>query len=116
MDLTPEKPATGILKMNDWGSAMLYQAVCECRDQECTHTIDIEADDHEVMVTVYSKTKTNWWSKNRWNHIWQLLTKGYIQTESTIVMKQQAALNYCETIKSAIQDVARFRKERYPEK
>ena len=38
-------------------------------------------------------------------------TKGYIKTESIVAMTEQQALNYADTIKSAIQDVKEFRKQ-----
>jgi hypothetical protein len=41
---------------------------------------------------------------------WTLWTQGYIKTETTIAMNEQQALNYAETIKSAIQDVKDFKK------
>ena len=109
--MKPETPAQGILKINDWGSSQMYQAVCSCGDNECSHTIDIEADT-EVNVTVYTRTKTNFWSKTRWNHIWRLLTKGHTDFETTIILDRQSALNYAETIKMAVKDVETFEKER----
>jgi hypothetical protein len=48
---------------------------------------------------------------NRFKQIWSLVTKGYIQQESIITMSSQTAFNYAETLKSAIRDVANFRKE-----
>ena len=72
----------------------------------------VEADDHDITVTIYTTGKTNYWSKTRWYHIWTLLTKGYIDTESTVCLSKQQALNYAETLKSAIVDVDTFRAER----
>jgi hypothetical protein len=69
----------------------------------------VEADDHDITVTIYTTGKTNYWSKTRWYHIWTLLTKGYIDTESTVCFSKQQALNYAETLKSAIVDVEEFR-------
>jgi hypothetical protein len=109
--MKPETPAQGILKINDWGSSQMYQAVCSCGDNECSHTIDIEADT-EVNVTVYTRTKTNFWSKTRWSHVWRLLTKGHTDFETTIILDRQSALNYAETIKMAVKDVETFEKER----
>jgi hypothetical protein len=56
--------------------------------------------------------KSNWWSKTRWHAIWTLLTKGYIDTESTVIMRRQQAFNYAHTLLSAVDDVEQFRKER----
>lgn len=108
--IVPQSPAQGILKVNDWGSSKMYKVVCNCGDDDCTHTIDIEADD-SVTVTVYTKTRTNFWSMTRWSHIWTLLIKGYVDTESTIVMNKQVALNYATVLQSAVNDVETFNKK-----
>jgi hypothetical protein len=107
-----EKPATGILKRNDWGDSKAYRVVCECGASDHDHHVWVEADDHEVSVTIYANVKTNWWSKTRWHAIWTLLTKGYIESEAVLIMKRQEALNYAETLKSAIKDVEEFRKNK----
>lgn len=106
-----EKPAQGVLQVNDWGTSKMYKAVCECGNDDCTHTIDIEAEDHgSIIVTIYTKTRTNFWSKTRWHHIWQLLTKGYTDYETCIVMNKQVALNYASVLQSAVNDVEELRK------
>lgn len=105
-----EQPAKGILKINDWGNSRMYKAVCSCGNDDCSHTIDIEAD-HEVSVTIYTRTRTNFWSKTRWSHIWTLLTKGYTDFETTIVLDKQTAINYAETIKSAVKDLEEHKKK-----
>lgn len=104
-----ETPARGILKINDWGNSKMYKAVCSCGDDDCSHTIDIEAD-NEVNVTIYTRTRTNFWSKTRWSHIWSLLTRGHTDFETTIVLDKQTALNYADVLKSAIKDVETFEK------
>jgi hypothetical protein len=110
MDLTAEIPARGILKRSDWGDAMTYQVVCECQDADHDHNIWIEADDNSVTVTTYTQQKSKWWSMNRCQKIWTLLTKGYIEYEGSIIMTEQQALNYAETLKKAVEDVKNFKK------
>lgn len=102
-------PAEGILKRSDWGDAITYQVVCECQDSNHDHTFWVEADDARVTVTTYTTQKSKWWSLNRWQTIWILLTKGYIEYEASIIMSEQQALNYAETLKKATQDVRKFR-------
>jgi len=110
MSITPEKPAQGVLLVKEWGTSKMYKTVCECGDNDCTHTIDIEAD-HDVIVTIYTKTRTNFWSRSRWYHIWKLLTKGYTDYETSIIMNKQTALNYANTLEQAVQDVENFKKK-----
>jgi hypothetical protein len=109
--MTPQVPAEGIMKTNDWGDSKVYRVTCECGSSDHDHHVWVEADAHEVSVTIYTTVKSNWWSKTRWHHIWSLLTKGHVDTESTVIMRKQGALNYAETLKLAIEDVEDFRKK-----
>ena len=110
MDLTAEAPARSILKVNEWGTSKMYKVVCECGSDDCTHTVDIEAEDTGVTVTIYTKTRTNFWSMNRWQHIWTLLINGHVDFETNIHLSEQSALNYSETLKQAVYDVKNFKK------
>ena len=112
MDLKAEKPAVGILKRSDWGDAISYQVTCECTDSNHDHNVWVEADDQRVTVTTYTTQKSEWWKLNRWQTIWILLTKGYVKYEATIIMTEQQALNYAETLKQAIKDVKSFKENK----
>ena len=72
-----QAPAEGVLKRSDWGDAITYQVVCECQDANHDHNVWVEADDHRVTVTTYTTQKSKWWTLNRWQIMWILLTKGY---------------------------------------
>jgi len=133
-----QTPAEGILKTNDWGNSKWYQVVCGCGQPDHALTVEVEADDTGVNVNTYATVKTDYWTdavKKRydidspwlqeWDWFWKDLvngivtrlkltwtvwTKGYVQAETTITMSEQQALNYAETIKSAIKDVKDFQK------
>jgi hypothetical protein len=109
--MNPQKPADGVLKIHDWGHSKMYKAVCMCGNDDCTHTIDVEAEEHDITVTIYTKTRTNFWSTSRWYHIWKLLTTGYTDYETSILMTKQVALNYADVLQLAIKDVEDFRKQ-----
>lgn len=135
-----EKPAKGILKRNDFGNSKWYQIVCGC-GQEChDHNVEVEADECGVNVNIYATMKTNYWTEtvekrydidNAWQQefdwfwkdlvngtirklklTWELWTTGAVTSETTIHMSKQQALNYAETLKSAIKDVETFEAER----
>lgn len=110
--MKPETPATGILKTSDFGLAKFYHIHCDCGSDECAHEIEIEADDTCVQVHIYHTLHTKWWEKSRWKQLWQLITTGYIDAQSTIVMDEQTALNYSAILKSAMEDVKQFRESR----
>lgn len=105
-------PAEGIMKTNDWGDSRVYRVSCNCGDEAHNHNVWVEADDHDIIVTVYTTGKTNFWSKKRWDHIWTLLTKGYVDTESSVHLTRQQAYNYANTLLSAVDDVEKFRNDR----
>jgi len=133
-----QTPAEGILKTNDFGDSKWYQVVCGCGQPDHTLTVEVEADECGVNVNTYATVKTDYWSesvkkrydidnpylqeldwalKDIWNGLvtrlkltWTVWTKGYIKAETTVTMSEQQALNYAETIKSAIKDVKDFKK------
>ena len=113
-ELEPQTPVEGVLKRNNYGDAITYQVTCECHDADHDHNVWVEADDHRVTVTTYTTQKSQWWSLNRWQTIWILLTQGYVKYEANIIMTEQQALNYAETLKTAITDVKRFKAKTDP--
>ena len=133
-----EKPAEGILKTGDYGDSKFYHVVCGCGQPDHSLTVEVEAAETGVNVNTYATVKTDFWTetvkkrydidsewqqefdwfwKDLWNGLitrlkltWTVWTKGYVQCETTIAMSEQQALNYAETLKSAIQDVKDFKK------
>lgn len=107
-----QEPAEGILLQRDYGNTKVYKVTCECGDNNHSHMVWVEADGDEVAVTTYTQQKTKWWERNRWATIWTLLTKGYVEFEADLIMTEQQALNYAETLKKAINDVKSFKQSR----
>ena len=105
-----QTPAEGILKRRDWGDTKTYTVTCDCGCADHAHNVWVEADETGITVNTYTQLKTNFWSMNRWQHIWRLLTRGYVEYEASTIMSEQQALNYAETLKSAIADVKAFKK------
>jgi len=108
-EITPQTPAEGILIHRDYGDAKHYTVTCECCSPNCEHKIWVEADETGVTVTTYTQQKTKFWKFNRFQIIWTLLTKGYIEYEASIIMNKQQALNYATVLQLAIKDVDAFR-------
>ena len=107
-----QKPAEGILKRNDWGDSKVYTVACDCGSPDHEHNVWVEAELEEITVTTYTKVRSKFWDTSRWQTIWTLLTRGYVELESDITMSKQQALNYAETLKSAITDVEEFERKR----
>jgi hypothetical protein len=106
-----ETPAQGILKINDYGDSKWYYVICDCANPDCAHAVEVEADDDAVVVHVYTTAKTTFWSKTRWRQIWQILTQGYAEMETSVVLQEQQALNYAKTLTDAVNDVKMFKEK-----
>lgn len=104
-----QPPAQGILKRTEYGHSKSYQVVCECMDPGHDHNLWVESDCNNVTVTIYTTSKSKWWTLNRWQKMWTLLTKGYIEYEADLIMNEQQALNYAATLNKAVADVKEFR-------
>lgn len=109
MDLKVQQPAEGILTTGDYGNSRLYKIICQCGSDDHDHDVWVEADDTGVTVTIYATLKSQFWSTNRWKQMWQLLTKGYLRYETNLMLNEQSAINYAETILSAVEDVKTFK-------
>ncbi len=134
----PQTPAEGIMKTGDFGNSKFYKVVCGCGQPDHSIDFEVESCDTGINVNTYLTTKTDYWSESlkkrydidspwlqeldwtvkdiinglitRFKLTWTVWTKGYIQCETTIAMTEQQALNYAETLKSAIKDVKNFQK------
>lgn len=138
--MNAQTPAEGILMTNDWGHSKVYKVTCGCGQPYHDHVVDVEADDTGVSVNIYTTMKTDYWTETvtksydientafqeaHWffadlingtirklKLTWELWTTGAVTAETTIHMGSQQALNYAETLKSAVKDVEEFRNER----
>ena len=134
-----QTPAEGILKTNDYGDSKWYHVVCGCGQPDHSVTVEVEADECGVNVNTYATVKTDYWTesvkkrydldspylqeldwaiKDIWNGLvnrlkltYSIWIKGYVKAETTVTMSEQQALNYAETLKSAIKDVEAFKKQ-----
>ena len=113
-----ETPAEGILKIGEWGGgdSKWYHIRCECGSDDCSHELNVEADEVEVSVHIYANSHTKWWQKKRWQQIWQILTRGYAEMQTTIVFNEKVAINYANALISASKDVKVFSEHRLKER
>jgi hypothetical protein len=135
-----QTPAEGILKTNDFGDSKWYHVVCGCGQTDHALTVEVEADETGVNINTYATVKTDYWTgsvkkrydidnpylqeldwalKDIWNGLvnrlkltYNIWINGYVKAETTITMSEQQALNYAETLKSAIKDVELFKNQR----
>ena len=131
-----QTPAEGIMITGDYGDSKFYKVVCGCGQPDHDIDFEVEAAETGVNVNTYVTAKTDFWTesikkrydindpylqeldwalKDMWNGFvsrlkltWQVWTKGYVRCETTIAMTEQQALNYAETIKSALTEVKKI--------
>jgi hypothetical protein len=104
-----QQPAEGVFIRKEYNDATYFGVVCDCGSAEHDHNLWVEADDHGVTVTINTQATSKWWEFNRWKQIWKLLTKGYIEYESNLILTEQQALNYSDMLNKA---ATRVRKPR----
>ena len=126
----------------DYGDSKFYKVACSCGQPDHDIDFEVEATDTGVNVNTYVTTKTDYWTetvKKRydidsqwlqemdwvWKDLvnglvtrvklsWTVWTRGYIKTQTTTAMTEQQAINYAETLKSAVDDVKKFRSKNDP--
>ncbi len=104
-----QPPAQGIMQTADFSDAHSYKVAGSCGHTDHNHDvwIELEPDINEISVTVYTHVASH---TNRWRLIWQLLTQGYIKLETSLLLTEQQALNYAETVKRSIKQLKLSRK------
>lgn len=133
-----QAPAEGIMKTGEFGDSKFYKVICGCGQSDHDIDFEVEACDTGINVNTYVIAKSDHWTETvkkrydidtvwmqEWDWFWkdlfnglirrvkltwEIWFKGYVQTESTIAMNEQQAINYAETIKSAVSDVKTFQK------
>lgn len=124
--IVPQVPAEGITKLKGWPDAKYYQVPCQCGcDNEISFFVEI--DEFNISATFCSKTKTKYWYNrlnidynepwlllnfkvlfndwyNRLDICWRALTKGYVETESCVILTPQQCVNFSATLNTAVAD------------
>ena len=108
--MIPQTPAQGIMLDKDFGDAKVYTVACECGDPNHMANIWIEATSdakvQDVTLTFYVNTESKWWSINRFQQIWEILSTGYVKTESSIILNKQGAVNLANIITKTVDDLS----------
>lgn len=137
--MNAQTPAEGIMKVGEYGDAKFYKVACQCGSPDHDIDFEVEAEDPNVNVNIYVKVKTDHWTEavkkrydidnpylqelewtvkdiingfvTRLKLTWRVWTQGYLKTEVTVAMSEQQALNYAETLKSAVNEVKAFKEK-----
>jgi len=132
-------PAQGILMHKDYGDSKYYAIQCDCMDSDHTMTMEVEADESDVTINIWTQVKTDWWNeawrkrydienpvyqRAHWvvidflNGLWHrvkltynIWVKGYYEMESWTILNRQQAVNLANVLVTAADDVTKFREE-----
>lgn len=137
-----ETPALGIMKTADFGDTKFYKVTCQCSNYDDDIDFEISADEHDIVVNTTFSPKSSYWCglvrpnttpmiKNAWlysidasiryfiNSIYHRISvttevwmKGYVKVYQTTIMSEQQALNYANTLQTAVAQVKEFRDAR----
>lgn len=125
-----QTPADGIKIDADLGDSKFYTVSCSCGspDDELEFYVEVDEDAINITVNTVCTQKTDFWTKkfNAPRHandfvdacytfanaLWMRLRltkeiwiRGYVEYKSYTIMNKQQALNYAETLKTAIAEV-----------
>ena len=121
MDVVSQEPAEGIMKL---GSHGMYRVACDCGCAGHDIVIDVEPDEDMVTVEIWATVKSEWWREkfyvggddseslryikrcansvyNRLSLAYYALVKGYVETETSIILREQQAVNFAEVLLKA---------------
>lgn len=136
-ELKPQTPAEGILKWHDHGHSQFFHVDCQCGTPEHSMVFEVEVDREfeqvamttfvEVFVPTwkekfhfYDDDYNSWWKYDfkYWvNNIFNRLTlikraifNDTVGMDVSIIMSEQQAINYANTILQSVKEVQQYKK------
>jgi len=106
-DRRRREPALNVMQTNRYEDAEAYRVACSCGDQDhdVTTWIEVrpESDIQEVEVTFYIHGRSPDWKAgwNRWRAAWNLLWRGYHESEHTLLLTAEAAENFAQALQQS---------------
>lgn len=140
MDLKPQEPAEGILKISDAPAFKHYHVECNCGNSDDDIDFIVSETHGEIIVETYTTQKTAWWNdpfkqnksfdiknellyelnyyargflnaiSHRLRITWDVWVHGHVKYSQSTIMTPQQALNYSHTLKQAVENVQNFKK------
>lgn len=70
-----------------------------------SQNLEVEFDEHGTAgVYIYTKVRSKFWELSRWKQIWQILSRGYLDVESSILLSEKSAKNYGNALLQTIDE------------
>ena len=99
-----KQPLLQIMRTDDWPDLHSYRISCECTDP--SHDVDMyvsvspDPDVNSVNLEFHVRGYSPVWAQgwNRFRAAWQLLTRGRLELENTVILSAQGARNVAQAI------------------
>lgn len=99
-----------IMKLEENKNAVMFRAACDCTDQDCDMTLDLEVDEDFLYLTLFKKLRWSscWKCENIFQEIWlriscavKVLFTGYIEVEEAFLMRDKQIDDFVDAITEA---------------
>ena len=102
-----QKPALGVMKQAEYDDCDIYIVACNCGCRDADHTVIVEGDASADYVGVTINTQQRWFGfKEKVRAIWRIITRGYVEYETGIVLNSQQASNYANALLESVERIA----------
>jgi len=106
-----QTPARSIMSNGDFGDSKAYTITCEC--QSNNHDVHMwielngDEDGKDIEMIFYVNTTTPFWREgfNRFKTAWNILINGYHESQHTLLLNKQGAMNVASTITKVVKEL-----------
>ncbi len=99
-------PIKNIMQVSDWPDSKSFRIGCECQDpnHDVWMSVSLDKDIKDITLEFYVRTQTPFWKEgfNRFKIAWEVLIKGYYESEHHLMLDKQSSLNLVNTLKNMI--------------
>jgi len=106
-----QTPARSIMANGDFGDSRAYTITCECHDNnhDVHMWIELNGDEDakDIEMIFYVNTTTPFWREgfNRFKTAWNILINGYHESQHTLLLNKQGAMNVAHTITTVVKEL-----------
>lgn len=108
-----QKPALGVAKQAEHDDCDIYIVACNCGCRDADHTVIVEGDASIDYVGVTINTQQRWFGfREKVRAIWRIITRGYVDYETGIVLNSQQATNYANALLESVERITTYQESK----
>lgn len=108
-----QKPALGVMKQAEYNDCDIFIVACNCGCRDADHTVIVEGDSSVDYVGVTINTQQRWFGfKEKIRAIWRIITRGYVDYETGIVLNSQQAANYANALLESVERITTYQESK----